>query len=64
MSKDEPKAADELRPEYERSDFSTLVRGKYADPGGGSSPLGGGGLDQGGGKEGGGSLEGNGRPSS
>jgi hypothetical protein len=24
-------AADELRPEYKRSDFGTLVRGKYAE---------------------------------
>ncbi|HEX3131297.1 MAG TPA: hypothetical protein VH394_28430 [Thermoanaerobaculia bacterium] len=28
MKKDEP--TDELRPEYKRSDFGTLVRGKYA----------------------------------
>lgn len=31
MRKAKPKAADELRPEYQRSDFGTLVRGKYAD---------------------------------
>lgn len=30
MRKADPKAVDELRPEYERSDFGTLVRGKYA----------------------------------
>lgn len=30
MKKDEAKAADELRPEYKRSDFGTMVRGKYA----------------------------------
>ena len=31
MKKAETKAADELRPEYKRSDFGKLVRGKYAD---------------------------------
>jgi hypothetical protein len=31
MRKAKPKEADELRPEYQRSDFGTLVRGKYAD---------------------------------
>ena len=31
MRKAKPKEADELRPEYQRSDFDTLVRGKYAD---------------------------------
>lgn len=30
MKKDEPKRLDELRPEYKRSDFGKLVRGKYA----------------------------------
>ena len=30
MKKAERKPADALRPEYKRSDFSTLVRGKYA----------------------------------
>ncbi|HEX6901728.1 MAG TPA: hypothetical protein VF789_18540 [Thermoanaerobaculia bacterium] len=30
MKKVKPKAADELRPEYQRSDFGTMVRGKYA----------------------------------
>lgn len=30
MRKSESNDADELRPEYERSDFGTLVRGKYA----------------------------------
>lgn len=30
MKKASRKASDELRPEYERSDFKTLVRGKYA----------------------------------
>jgi hypothetical protein len=30
MKKAETKAADELRPEYKRSDFGKLVRGKYA----------------------------------
>jgi hypothetical protein len=30
MKKASRKAADELRPEYERSDFGALVRGKYA----------------------------------
>lgn len=30
MRKDKSKTVDELRPEYERSDFGTLVRGKYA----------------------------------
>jgi hypothetical protein len=31
MKKPEKVAADELRPEYKRSDFGTLVRGKYAE---------------------------------
>ena len=30
MKKNSRKAADELRPEYNRSDFTTLARGKYA----------------------------------
>ncbi len=30
MKKTSRKTADELRPEYKRSDFTTLVRGKYA----------------------------------
>lgn len=30
MKKANPKAVDELRPEYKRSDFGKLVRGKYA----------------------------------
>lgn len=30
MKKAKSDAVDELRPEYERSDFGTLVRGKYA----------------------------------
>lgn len=30
MKKGSSKAADELRPEYKRSDFGALVRGKYA----------------------------------
>jgi hypothetical protein len=30
MKKGSRKASDELRPEYKRSDFKTLVRGKYA----------------------------------
>jgi len=30
MKKTSRKPADELRPEYKRSDFGTLVRGKYA----------------------------------
>lgn len=30
MKKARAKAADELRPEYKRSDFGELVRGKYA----------------------------------
>ena len=30
MKKASRKATDELRPEYKRSDFGTLVRGKYA----------------------------------
>jgi hypothetical protein len=30
MKKAKTKDLDELRPEYERSDFGTLVRGKYA----------------------------------
>jgi hypothetical protein len=29
MKKANPKTADELRPEYKRSDFGELVRGKY-----------------------------------
>lgn len=29
MKKDNHKSADELRPEYKRSDFTDLVRGKY-----------------------------------
>jgi hypothetical protein len=31
MKKARTKAADELRPEYRRSDFGELVRGKYAE---------------------------------
>lgn len=31
MKKSNRKAVDELRPEYKRSDFGELVRGKYAD---------------------------------
>ncbi len=31
MKKASRKTTDELRPEYKRSDFGTLVRGKYAD---------------------------------
>lgn len=30
MSKDKRKTGDEIRPEYKRSDFGELVRGKYA----------------------------------
>jgi hypothetical protein len=30
MKKANPKDADELRPEYKRSDFGPMVRGKYA----------------------------------
>ncbi len=30
MKRAKLKAADELRPEYERSDFGTMIRGKYA----------------------------------
>ncbi|MDS4041674.1 MAG: hypothetical protein RKP20_10905 [Candidatus Competibacter sp.] len=30
MKKVNPKNSDELRPEYKRSDFGELVRGKYA----------------------------------
>ncbi len=30
MKKNDPKAVDDLRPEYRRSDFEKLVRGKYA----------------------------------
>ena len=30
MKKASHKTTDELRPEYKRSDFGTLVRGKYA----------------------------------
>lgn len=30
MKKASRKTSDELRPEYKRSDFTTLVRGKYA----------------------------------
>ena len=32
MKKGSSKPTDELRPEYKRSDFGTLVRGKYAQP--------------------------------
>lgn len=31
MKKVKAESADELRPEYKRSDFGELVRGKYAD---------------------------------
>jgi len=31
MRKAKPQEVDELRPEYQRSDFGTLGRGKYAD---------------------------------
>jgi hypothetical protein len=31
MKKDKKVPADELRPEYSRSDFGTLVRGKYIE---------------------------------
>ncbi|MCI5122596.1 MAG: hypothetical protein D3908_15685 [Candidatus Electrothrix sp. AUS4] len=31
MNKAEAERPDELRPEYKRSDFGTIVRGKYAD---------------------------------
>ena len=31
MNKAETARPDELRPEYKRSDFGTIVRGKYAD---------------------------------
>ncbi|MCW5199404.1 hypothetical protein VU05_01535 [Desulfobulbus sp. F1] len=31
MKKAEPEAADELRPEYKRSDLGKIVRGKYAN---------------------------------
>ncbi|MBK6957294.1 MAG: hypothetical protein IPH22_01880 [Nitrosomonas sp.] len=31
MKKIEPEMADELRPEYKRSDFGKIVRGKYAN---------------------------------
>ena len=31
MKKAKTLAADELRPEYKRSDFGTLVRGKYVE---------------------------------
>ena len=31
MKKVDADSADELRPEYKRSDFGELVRGKYAD---------------------------------
>lgn len=31
MKKAKKPAVDELRPEYQRSDFSTLVRGKYVE---------------------------------
>lgn len=31
MKKAKRKATDELRPEYKRSDFGVLVRGKYAE---------------------------------
>ncbi len=30
MKKADPKTVEELRPEYKRSDFGPLVRGKYA----------------------------------
>ena len=30
MKKDSRKPSDDLRPEYKRSDFTSLVRGKYA----------------------------------
>lgn len=31
MKKDKPLVEDDLRPEYRRSDFSELVRGKYVE---------------------------------
>jgi hypothetical protein len=31
MKKAKPDEGDELRPEYKRSDFGAMVRGKYAD---------------------------------
>lgn len=31
MSKPKKKSADEMLPEYKRSDFTKVVRGKYAD---------------------------------
>ena len=31
MNKAETEQPDELRPEYKRSDFGTIIRGKYAD---------------------------------
>jgi len=31
MKKDRDDSADELRPEYKRSDFGRMVRGKYAE---------------------------------
>ena len=31
MKKDKPLAEDDLRPEYRRSDFGELVRGKYVE---------------------------------
>jgi len=31
MKKAKPVAADELRPEYKREDFGSMVRGKYAE---------------------------------
>ena len=31
MKKKKPESADWLRPEYKRSDFGKIVRGKYAD---------------------------------
>jgi hypothetical protein len=31
MKKDNPEQDDELRPEYKRSDFDVLVRGKYVE---------------------------------
>jgi hypothetical protein len=31
MKKDKSPVADDLRPEYKRSDFGELVRGKYAE---------------------------------
>jgi hypothetical protein len=31
MRQDDPKGEDDLRPEYKRSDFGPLIRGKYAE---------------------------------